>query len=75
MDLVRRTPRSMGLDRTRWTLGLLAQKMEAVGDIPEGITRGGFSKLLGRLGISYKRGLSANAKSRSGLRGKASVRR
>jgi hypothetical protein len=26
----------MGLDRTRWTLGLLAQKMEAVGDIPEG---------------------------------------
>ena len=46
----------MGLDRTRWTLGLLAQEMEAIGDIPEGITRGGFSKLLGRLGISYKRG-------------------
>jgi transposase len=46
----------MGLDRTRWTLGLLAQEMEAIGDIPEGITRGGFSKLLDRLGISYKRG-------------------
>lgn len=56
MDLVRRTPRSMGLGRTRWTLGLLAQEMKAVGDIPEDITRGGFSKLLGRLGISYKRG-------------------
>ncbi|MCS3634919.1 hypothetical protein GGP57_002252 [Salinibacter ruber] len=46
----------MGLDRTRWTLGLLARKMEAIGDIPDSITRGGFSKLLGRLGISYKRG-------------------
>jgi len=41
----------MGLDRTRWTL-LLAQEMEAIGDIPEDIARGGFSKLLGRLGIS-----------------------
>lgn len=56
LRLVRRTPRSMGLGRTRWTLDLLAQEMKAVGDIPEGITRGGFSKLLGRLGISYKRG-------------------
>lgn len=46
----------MGLGRTRWTLDLLAQEMKAVGDIPGGITRGGFSKLLGRLGISYKRG-------------------
>ncbi len=35
LRLVRRTPRSMGLDRTRWTLGLLARKMEAVGDIPD----------------------------------------
>ncbi len=65
----------MGLDRTRWTLGLLARKMEAIGDIPDSITRGGFSKLLGRLGISYKRGLSANAKSGSRLRRKAPIRR
>ena len=52
LRLVRRTPRSMDLDRTRWTLDLLAQEMKAIGDI----TRGGFPKLLGRLGISYKRG-------------------
>jgi hypothetical protein len=75
LGLVRRTPRSMGLDRTRWTLGLLARKMESIGDIPEDITRGGFSKLLDRLGISYKRGLSANAKSGSRLRREAPVRR
>jgi hypothetical protein len=56
LRLVRRTPRSVGLDRTRWTLGLLAQKMGSIGDIPEDITRGGFSTLIGRLGISYKRG-------------------
>lgn len=73
MDLVRRTPRSMGLGRTRWTLGLLAQEMKAVGDIPEDITRGGFYQrrileAAGSIGNLLQAGPTANAKSGPRLR-------
>jgi hypothetical protein len=50
--VVHRSPRLAGLGRSRWWLGGLRQ---AVGWM-SGLTEGGIHRLLGRLGVRYKRG-------------------
>jgi transposase len=52
LDRVRRPPRAAGLDRSRWTLaGLLAAVLWLTG-----MSAGGLSRLLPRLGVRYRRG-------------------
>lgn len=49
---MRRDPRQLGHQQSRWTLPLLAQRCDWL----RVTTEGGMSQLLKRLGISYKRG-------------------
>lgn len=51
-ELTSRSPRSLGYDRSRWTLGLLREHLGA--QAPE--TDSGLSRMLGRLGITWTRG-------------------
>jgi hypothetical protein len=51
--VVRRDPRTLGYDRTRWTLGMLR---EATGGFLQLSGDGSLAALLARLGISYQRG-------------------
>jgi len=46
------SPRNLGINRTRWTLELLAKHVPSL----KGFTRMGVLKALRRLGIGYKRG-------------------
>ena len=52
LHVLRRDPRQFGHDQSRWTLASLAQSCTWL----RLTTSGGLSKLLDRLGISYKRG-------------------
>jgi len=52
LHLIRRDPRQCGLERSRWTLSLVAERCHWLGRI----SLSGMSRVLGRLGISYKRG-------------------
>ena len=48
----RQSPRAFGVNRTRWTLSLLAEKVPSL----QGFTAYGVQKALERAGFSYKRG-------------------
>ena len=52
LHLIRRDPRVLGHERSRWTLGLIRQSCPWLNLN----SAGGLSQLLERLGISYKRG-------------------
>jgi transposase len=51
-DQVRRSPRVAGMDRSRWTLSLLLTAALWL----KGLSLSGLSRLLGRLGVRYRRG-------------------
>jgi transposase len=51
-DTVHRPPRAAGLDHARWTLAALLRTALWLG----GLTAGGLSQLLARLGVRYRRG-------------------
>lgn len=52
MDYLFQSPRNFGINRTRWTLELLAEHVPSL----KGFTKGGVRYALKKLGISYKRG-------------------
>lgn len=52
IDYIYQSPRDWGLDRTRWTLKLLAEKVPSL----KGFSRPGVLKVLNKIGIGYKRG-------------------
>jgi transposase len=52
LETVHRSPRVAGLDRSRWTLAALLTALLWLG----GLTAGGLSRLLARLGVRYRRG-------------------
>lgn len=52
MDYLLQSPRNFGINRTRWTLELLAKHVPSL----KGFTRGGVSYILNKLNVSYKRG-------------------
>ena len=51
-DYLYSSPRDKGLNRTRWTLDLLAQQVPSL----KGFSRAGVRKVLPQLGLGYKRG-------------------
>jgi hypothetical protein len=60
LHAVRREPRTLGIDRTRWTVPSVLTALPWL----RLTTAGGISRLLTRLGLSYKRGHRANTPTR-----------
>lgn len=52
MEYARQSPRQFGIDRSRWTLELLAQAVPSL----QGFSPSGVLRVLRRCGLSYKRG-------------------
>ena len=52
LETIHRSPRVAGVDRSRWTLAALLTAILWLG----GLSKSGLSRLLGRLGVRYRRG-------------------
>jgi transposase len=55
-ELVSRSPRALGYDRSRWTLQLLREHLQEHLGEEDPETDAGLSRMLDRLGITYSRG-------------------